>query len=183
MTARPLVPLSRERCLELLRSVAVGRIVFTDRALPAVRPVNFGVLADGDIVIRSGAGSKLSAAADGAVVAFEADLWNDATQEGWSVVVTGQARLVTLPVMGSGAGAVSLPEPWADGDRRNVIRISSELVEGRLLLADLTANRRRSCHRCSETSHARRYWKLSLFEYMFESCSSMIPGSRQRMPR
>ncbi|WP_308211793.1 pyridoxamine 5'-phosphate oxidase family protein [Actinoallomurus soli] len=64
--------LGRQECLALLGAVPIGRIVFTDRALPAVWPVNFA-LSGGDVVIRTMAGSKPAAAARGAVVAFEAD--------------------------------------------------------------------------------------------------------------
>ncbi len=64
--------LSREECLDLLSSSPIGRIVFTDRALPAVQPVNF-CLFEGNVVIRTMAGSKLAAAARNAVVAFEVD--------------------------------------------------------------------------------------------------------------
>ncbi|MEU8385537.1 pyridoxamine 5'-phosphate oxidase family protein, partial [Streptosporangium sp. NPDC048865] len=42
--------LSRQECLTLLASTSIGRIVFTDRALPAVQPVGF-VLDGEDIVI------------------------------------------------------------------------------------------------------------------------------------
>src|SRR5690348_935366 len=63
--------------LRLLGSVSFGRVVFTQQALPTIRPVNH-VLADGDIVIRTHAGAALTArtrqARDlGVVVAYEAD--------------------------------------------------------------------------------------------------------------
>ena len=33
--------LGRDQCLDLLRTVRVGRLVFTEQARPAVQPVNF----------------------------------------------------------------------------------------------------------------------------------------------
>jgi hypothetical protein len=82
--------LGRRRCLELIGSVPPGRVVFTDRALPAIRPVNH--LLDGEtIVIRSslGAGLAAAAAAHGAlVVAYEADDIDGLTHAGWSVGVS-----------------------------------------------------------------------------------------------
>jgi len=48
--------------LRLLGSVSFGRIVFTQQALPTIRPVNH-VLADGDIVIRTHEGAALTARA------------------------------------------------------------------------------------------------------------------------
>ncbi|MEV4377356.1 pyridoxamine 5'-phosphate oxidase family protein [Streptosporangium sp. NPDC049644] len=85
--------LSRPECLELLGSVSIGRIVFTDRALPAVQPVNF-VLDDETVVIRTTIGSKLAAAARDAIVAFEADDFDPSARTGWSVTAVGPARAV-----------------------------------------------------------------------------------------
>jgi hypothetical protein len=59
-------------CLTLLRRVRVGRLVFTARALPAVRPVCFSVDGD-DIVIRTAARSGLADEVVGCVVALQAD--------------------------------------------------------------------------------------------------------------
>jgi uncharacterized protein len=50
-----LATLSRTQCQRLLGGVTVGRMVFTEHALPAVHPVNF-VLAGTDIVIKTGLG-------------------------------------------------------------------------------------------------------------------------------
>jgi nitroimidazol reductase NimA-like FMN-containing flavoprotein (pyridoxamine 5'-phosphate oxidase superfamily) len=85
--------LSRQECVRLLASASIGRIVFTDRALPAVQPVGFAL--DGEaIVIRTGAGSKLADAAHDAIVAFEADDFDLTTHTGWSVTAVGHARAV-----------------------------------------------------------------------------------------
>ena len=64
--------LSRRQCLDLLNKVRVGRLVFTEEALPAVQPVNFRLWHD-DVVFRVAGGAKLSAATEKQVVAFEAD--------------------------------------------------------------------------------------------------------------
>jgi hypothetical protein len=45
-----LAPLSREQCLRLVGSVSFGRIIFTSRAMPAVRLVRHARLG-GQIVI------------------------------------------------------------------------------------------------------------------------------------
>src|SRR5678815_1304916 len=52
----------------LLASGEIGRVGITIGALPAIFPVNYRVI-DGAIVFRTAPGSKLSAAAEGAVVA------------------------------------------------------------------------------------------------------------------
>lgn len=127
--AHGLEVLDRPECLALLGSVPLGRIVFTDRALPAVQPVNFTV-ADGHVIIRTSAGSKLAAAARRAVVAFEIDEYDAGTHTGWSVVIVGPAEVVTDPREVDRLNTLPL-ETWAPGQRTHYIRIRPEIVTGR----------------------------------------------------
>lgn len=122
--------LLRAESMALLRSVSVGRIVFTDRALPAITPVNFAVLGNGDVVFRSDVGSKLSAATRGAVVAFQADSYNNENREEWSVVVTGRSHHVVSVEELVEIDSLQ-PTPRPAGNRQDVIRIAAEIVEGR----------------------------------------------------
>src|SRR5690348_12639752 len=78
-------------CYELLATDSVGRVVFTDKGLPAVLPVNY-VLQGHRIVFRTAAGSRLAAAVTGQVVAFEVDQLDRESRIGWSVVATGSAH-------------------------------------------------------------------------------------------
>lgn len=92
------VDLDQAEALRLLGSVSLGRIVFTQQALPAVRPVNH-VLDNGDIVVLTHEGAALAwqaqqSGGSGVVVAYEADAIDPDTHLGWSVVITGFARLV-----------------------------------------------------------------------------------------
>ncbi|MCE7002079.1 pyridoxamine 5'-phosphate oxidase family protein [Kibdelosporangium philippinense] len=64
--------LNEAECFQLLAGAPVGRIVFNDRALPAVLPVNFAVLGR-TLVIRTGARTRLAIAGINTVVAFEVD--------------------------------------------------------------------------------------------------------------
>jgi nitroimidazol reductase NimA-like FMN-containing flavoprotein (pyridoxamine 5'-phosphate oxidase superfamily) len=99
--------LSTDECIRLLSKVPVGRIVYTDRALPAVQPVNFVV--DGwSVAIRTAPRSRLAtAAAAGTVVAFEVDEFTDEPDRtGWSVVAVGRAIRV-LPVPTDQASPIS----------------------------------------------------------------------------
>lgn len=130
---RQLTELDRDQALRLLGSVALGRIVFTRRAMPAIRPVNH-VLDNGNIVIRSHAGAAVVSEADsgrGVVVAYEADEIDPVTHLGWSVVVTGTAHLVTGT--GEKGRYQQLLTPWADGEMDQVIRIRPAIVTGFLL--------------------------------------------------
>jgi nitroimidazol reductase NimA-like FMN-containing flavoprotein (pyridoxamine 5'-phosphate oxidase superfamily) len=123
--------LGRDECLRLLAGRSVGRVGITVSALPVIFPVNF-CLMDGDVVFRSSPGSKLTVAAQRAVVAFEVDEADAMYHAGWSVLVVGPAYEITDPA--ELAAARSLPlEPWAPGAKGHFIRIRSEIVSGRRL--------------------------------------------------
>ena len=126
--------LSRDGCLTLMASVPVGRIIYTQRALPAVELVNFA-LDEGDIVIRTDGSSKLAAATRGAVVAFEVDQMDLAGQAGWSVTAVGPSSEVTDPVELVRLRAIGL-KSWAPGTRDHFIRISPVMLNGRRLATD-----------------------------------------------
>ena len=123
--------LDRERCLELLASVRVGRLVFTEDALPAVQPVNYRLWRD-DVVIRVAGGAKLSAAERNIVVAFEADELDPDLRTGWSVTVVGHAQRITdVSELVELSG--TFLQPWVDGRRDHFVRIRTEKVTGRRL--------------------------------------------------
>ena len=69
---RSLEVLDEDECRRLLPTAAIGRLAFTEGALPAIQPVSFGV-AGNQIVIPTRVGSKVAAATRGAIVAFEVD--------------------------------------------------------------------------------------------------------------
>jgi hypothetical protein len=120
--------------LELLGSVSLGRVVFTDRALPAIRPVNH-LVDDDRVIVRSHAGAAfLSAVERGVVVAYEADAIDPEKHLGWSVVVTGVARLVREPA--AVADYRRRLRPWVDRPMDQVIAISADLVTGFELVAE-----------------------------------------------
>ncbi|MEU6258607.1 pyridoxamine 5'-phosphate oxidase family protein [Streptomyces sp. NPDC047043] len=126
-TAR-MIELGREESLALLASVPMGRVGFTQWALPVIRPVNH--LVDGDaVVIRTHGGSALlnNAGVD-QVVVYEADEIDPQTRTGWSVMVSGPATRITAPV--EVARYRQLLLPWIDMDMDHVVRISAEIVTG-----------------------------------------------------
>lgn len=135
--AQSLDVLARDECLTLLTTTPIGRIVFTERALPAVRLVNF-VLHGDQIVIRTGEGNKLLSAVGHAVVAFEADDVDYHARTGWSVTVIGHARQVTDAAELATLREM-LPASWAPGARDHVICVEVELVSGRRLRDGLPA--------------------------------------------
>lgn len=97
---RVLRPLTREQALLRLRTVPMGRVAFSARAMPAIRPVNYIVDDDGLIIFRSNEGGSIVTATDaarGSVVSFEADNIDNETRTGWTVIATGLARIVDDP--------------------------------------------------------------------------------------
>jgi hypothetical protein len=100
-------PAGRDEAIRLLGSVPHGRIVFTERALPAVAPACHVV--DGEhVVVCAHPGAAVLRAA-GQVVAYQADHVGVGGL-GWSVVVIGMAE-----------------------DMDGAIRIRPELVTGQVL--------------------------------------------------
>lgn len=118
-----------EECRALLAATPLGRIVFTDRALPAVLPVNY-VVAGGDVVIRTSPDSRLATAANDAVVAFEIDEFDADARTGWSVVVIGKASGITDPIELGRLRSLPL-RSWAPGEREHFIRVHPQIITGR----------------------------------------------------
>ncbi|MCV7063251.1 pyridoxamine 5'-phosphate oxidase family protein [Mycolicibacterium vaccae] len=128
---RELEVLERDQCLDLLQTVHVGRLVFTEQALPAVQPVNFR-LWHGEIMIRVAGGEKLAAATDNVVVAFEADELDPDLRAGWSVTVVGHAQLITDANDLAKLSGITL-QPWVTGPHDRYVRVLTERVTGRRL--------------------------------------------------
>jgi pyridoxamine 5'-phosphate oxidase-like protein len=127
---RMLIELSPQESVQLLSSSSMGRVVFTARALPAIRPVNH--LVDDDYVIirtdtRASITSELRAGGE-TVVAYEADAIDQAQQLGWSVVVVGVAHRVIDP--DEAAVYRRSLRSWAAGARDQVIAIHIDLITG-----------------------------------------------------
>jgi uncharacterized protein len=121
--------LSQAQCRDLLKRSAVGRVAVTLAALPAIFPVNYALL-DDQIVFLTGEGTKLRAALERAVVAFQVDHIDDATATGWSVMAIGMAEEITDPAEIKTAEELSL-HPFAAGDRSHYVRIRPEFLSGR----------------------------------------------------
>jgi nitroimidazol reductase NimA-like FMN-containing flavoprotein (pyridoxamine 5'-phosphate oxidase superfamily) len=129
-----LAVISRDQCLGLLGSLRIGRVVISLEALPAAFPVNFALM-DDDVVFRTAPGTKLSAALDEAVVAFQADRFDAAACIGWSILIQGRASIITDPEELERARRLRI-RPWLPSDRPHFVRIRSEVVSGRRLPAD-----------------------------------------------
>jgi uncharacterized protein len=124
--------LSEEEAFALLATVSVGRLVYSDRALPSLVPVTFGL--DGaDIVIRTGRRSSPATRASGNVVAFEVDDIGTG-RSGWTVLVTGRIELVVDAFDVARLGALQLPT-WTPAASDRYLRLRPELIAGRRIPA------------------------------------------------
>jgi uncharacterized protein len=117
--AHPIGPpreLDEGECRRLLGEATIGRISFTDGALPAIVPVPFA-LHEGQVLIPAEQSSPMVAAVRGAVVAFGVDSYDAVTETGWSVTVVGPSRILGDPEQFVVATGVDLPQTWAEPGR------------------------------------------------------------------
>jgi uncharacterized protein len=117
-------------CLRLLASVPVGRVGFCADGEVVVLPVNHAI--DGqDVVFRTASGSKLTAAEEQDLVAFEVDRYDLQARTGWSVLVTGRATVVYDEAETRRLNRLNL-HPWATTvDHPFWVRIHPTSVTGR----------------------------------------------------
>lgn len=122
--------LSRDECQAHLAGGGIGHFVFLARQGPIALPVNFRFL-DGDVVFHTRTAGLLAAAA-GSTVSFEVDHIDEAMSEGWSVLITGRARLVDDPAELDQLANLGV-EPWPGGRRDAVMRVETEAISGRVI--------------------------------------------------
>jgi nitroimidazol reductase NimA-like FMN-containing flavoprotein (pyridoxamine 5'-phosphate oxidase superfamily) len=125
-----LEPLTRDECIDLLSRHSLGRVAFTERALPAIRPVNYALVGH-QLVLRTqadGLGRRL----DGQVVAFEVDQIDAEQGTGWSVVITGTARLLRSPGELTRQAAVPLMTLAGEGHDARVCIVPGEITGRRI---------------------------------------------------
>jgi nitroimidazol reductase NimA-like FMN-containing flavoprotein (pyridoxamine 5'-phosphate oxidase superfamily) len=127
-----LVVLDRGECLTLLRDNHLGRVAVSIDALPVILPVQYAVLGDDAIVFRTSIGTKLDAALQSAVVAFEVDSVDGLYHRGWSVLVTGRASEVVDPDELFRCEALHL-RPWLPGEPDRYVKVATDVVSGRLI--------------------------------------------------
>ena len=126
------VVLSLADCLKLAASQPVGRVAFVRDGGIEVFPVNHCVTGR-TVAFRTAGGSKLTAAFDGAVVAFEVDAYDPERHTGWSVLIKGRAELVSDESTLVRLRATRL-RPWApSAPRSEWVIIRPDEVSGRRL--------------------------------------------------
>jgi nitroimidazol reductase NimA-like FMN-containing flavoprotein (pyridoxamine 5'-phosphate oxidase superfamily) len=122
------VRLSEAECWAFLAASKVGRIAYSEAAMPQIRAVPH--VADGGSVIIA---MRRSATHPGlfdapTVVAFEAGEWASHGHEGWSVHFIGKARILSdFEVADIAARGLT---SWIEGAPAVQVRIRAEIVSG-----------------------------------------------------
>lgn len=123
-------PLTWDDCLDRLQSSTIGRIAVTNRALPAIVPVNYA-LSGSRVVFRTEPGGMLARACADTVVAFEVDELDPDGRSGWSVLAVGMAELL------EGSAALRAAETGlvaaVGGGRDQFVAITIGQLSGRLI--------------------------------------------------
>ena len=121
--------LSPDECFDLLEPGGIGRVGFTSADGIMMLPVNFAVSRK-TIIFRTAPDTLLALYAD-AHVSFEVDRFDEALDEGWSVLVHGHAHKVTDERDVKHLEDGTHLEPWADGARDVYVRIAPTRISGR----------------------------------------------------
>lgn len=125
--------LDRERCIELLATVGIGRVAWADGGQVTVEPVNF-VYSQDSVLFRTSEGDKLDAIRRGLPVCLEADDAEPALRVGWSVLVRGPAEIVSSSGEADGADVASVATPWDRSTAKPfLVRIRADDLTGRRL--------------------------------------------------
>ncbi len=123
-----------EECRQHLADGGVGRFLFLEPGRgPVAIPVNFRM--DGaDVLFRTSGSGGIAAGVREGRVSFDVDHIDEALGEGWSVLITGTARIITDPADLARAQALNI-EPWAGGDRASYVRLTASQITGRRIRA------------------------------------------------
>jgi nitroimidazol reductase NimA-like FMN-containing flavoprotein (pyridoxamine 5'-phosphate oxidase superfamily) len=112
-------------CWDLLETQGIGRVAVCYGGQVDIFPVNYGLDGEG-ILFRTNAGRKMSAASSGEI-AFEVDDIDARAKTGWSVVIHGQARDITIY---DGLERQRAAQPWT-GSKDFLFRIAPRSITGR----------------------------------------------------
>jgi hypothetical protein len=118
MQSRQTAKLTAAECWRLLGSVPLGKIVFTRRAMRAIRPASH--LVDDGIIIRSQLGAP--------VVALDGAGDDPVRHTRWSLIAAGTVRLVRDPA--AVARYEQMLEPWSDRQTDELITVKPQAIAG-----------------------------------------------------
>ncbi|WP_214317838.1 pyridoxamine 5'-phosphate oxidase family protein [Nonomuraea sediminis] len=125
--------LDPKECLRLIEKGGIGRVGFDGPHGPTILPVNYALHEDAIVFRTADRGpmdDDLRTGLEGVdfKVAFEVDSIDEASREGWSVLIQGPAHHLTQ------APDVDVT-PWAGGERTLYVRIVPHQITGRRIHA------------------------------------------------
>lgn len=132
--------LSQAECWAFLAASSVGRIAYSEAALPRIRAVPY-IADDGSVIIAMRRSATHPDLFDlPTVVAFEAGEWARHGRRGWSVHFIGKARVLS-DIEKADIAARGLTS-WIDGEPAVMVRIGVEILSGTRVPATTTPARR-----------------------------------------
>lgn len=123
----PILVLDEEQSWKLLENTQHGRIVLTAAGETDMFPINYRAH-DGVLLLRTAPGTKLAELTINENVLFEAD--GITSEEAWSVVVKGTARVLTLSQEIADAEALNL-KTWVSTFKDFYVEIKPSRISGR----------------------------------------------------
>lgn len=123
--------LTAAECRAHLADGGIGRFLFVEPGRgPVAIPVNYRVDRD-DVVFRTGSHTSIAdTVQEQQQVSFDVDHIDDTLAEGWSVLLTGSARVITDPAELERLDELGI-QPWAAGSRNVYVRLSASQITGR----------------------------------------------------
>jgi uncharacterized protein len=123
----PILVLDEEQSWKLLENTQHGRIVLTAAGESDICPINYHAH-DGVLLLRTAPGTKLAELTINENVMFEAD--GITSEEAWTVVVKGTARVLTLSQEIADAEALNL-KTWVPTFKDFYLEIKPSQISGR----------------------------------------------------
>lgn len=124
-------PLDERECRRLLPTQPIGRLAFTEHALPVIRPAHF-VFRGPRLVLAGLTDGRVASARRDSLVAFEVDAYDAARRQGWWVCAIGRCRLITDRSQIRELDDLQFT-PWSKDPDRNDIAIDIAVLRGQRL--------------------------------------------------
>lgn len=121
--------LTQEECWAYIRPGGVGRFLYNADRGPVAVPVNYATLLD-TVIFRTDDRTAAAGSVSQPRVSFDVDHIDDVLSEGWSVLVSGSATIITRPDDRRAVAELNI-EPWPGGERNAFVRLTSEEITGR----------------------------------------------------
>ncbi|WP_208009788.1 pyridoxamine 5'-phosphate oxidase family protein [Nesterenkonia sphaerica] len=123
----PVLKLTEDQCWQLLEGTQHGRLVGVVGGRPDIFPINIATH-EGSVFFRTAPGTKLAEIAVNDQVLIEAD--GILSDQGWSVVVRGSARMLERSQEIAAAEELGL-RPWVPGLKEHFVKVTPSEISGR----------------------------------------------------